>query len=79
MEMTISIAKDIIPFCYRAHATTMVTFMIIYVGPAGRVHDARMLRCSPIFQQAILANSGSFLETVLTLAATFHLLLPVIF
>ena len=54
-------------------------FRDIYVGPAGRVHDARMLRCSPIFQQAILANSGSFLETVLTLAATFHLLLPVIF
>ena len=27
MEMTISIAKDIIPFCYRAHAITMVTFV----------------------------------------------------
>jgi len=27
-------------------------FRDIYVGPPGRVHDARMLRCSPIFQQA---------------------------
>lgn len=27
-------------------------FRDIYVGPPGRVHDARMLQCSPIFQQA---------------------------